>query len=345
MQYLLNVQRQLGANWSVEVGYLGSQSRHLYGFQNINQALPGPLNSINSRVPFANFGVISYVNDAFKGNYNAASVKLTRRFGDGLSLTTNYTFAKSIDNASGTRTQGLDTLFPQDSSCLECETGLSSFDVRHRWVLGAVYELPIGKGKPLNINNSVLNGIVGGWQLSTNTTIQSGVPQTLTIGIQSGTNTLVNDRPSYSGVGDGYAANPTPARWLRPRLVRRGARGPIRERRAQYDDHAAFPVDRYGAGEAFPAAEQPPHSGPGGSLQRVQPSGVGRTERKHPGGRGIPGRARQCRASGLRRHQLDGPPDAPDSTRAEVFVLSEEANRSWRRLDFRERIQCAEMSA
>ena len=38
MQYLLNVQRQFGGDWVVEVGYLGSQSHHLYGFQNINQA-------------------------------------------------------------------------------------------------------------------------------------------------------------------------------------------------------------------------------------------------------------------------------------------------------------------
>jgi hypothetical protein len=41
-QYLVNVERQLAANWSVEVGYLGSQSRHLYGFQTLNQAGPGP---------------------------------------------------------------------------------------------------------------------------------------------------------------------------------------------------------------------------------------------------------------------------------------------------------------
>jgi hypothetical protein len=217
MQYLLSVQRQLSANWLVEAGYLGSQSRHLYGFQNINQALPGPLNSINSRRPFANFGVLSYVNDGFNANYNAGSVKLTRRFGQGVSLTTNYTYAKSIDNASGTRTQGLDTLFPQDSSCLECERGLSSFDVRHRWVLGAVYELPIGRGKSLNINNAIANGFIGGWQLSTNTTIQSGVPQTLTIGINNaGTNNPLPDRPSYSGTGTGYAANRTPSRWFDP---------------------------------------------------------------------------------------------------------------------------------
>ncbi len=216
-QYLVNVERQLATNWALELGYLGSQSRHLYGFQTLNQAAPGPLNSIQSRVPYPTFGVISYVSDSLKGHYNAFSIKATHRYGDGLSLNTSYTLAKSIDNSSGTRTQGYDTLFPQDSRCMECETGPSSFDVRHRWVMGAVYELPFGKGKPVNIDNAVLDGIFGGWQLSTNTTIQSGVPQTLSAGkVQSGTNNLVNDRPSYSGVGDGYAADPSPARWYDP---------------------------------------------------------------------------------------------------------------------------------
>ena len=221
MQYLLNVQRQIGGKWVLEAGYLGSQSRHTYGFQNVNQAGPGPIASINSRRPFPNFGVLSYVNDTYSGNYNAGSVKLTRRFSQGVSVITNYTWSKSIDNSSGTRTQGYDILFPQDSTCLECERSLSSFDVRHRWVLGAVYDLPVGKGKMLGISNSVLNGVVGGWQLSANTTIQSGVPQTLSSGGNiAGTNNPVNDRPSYSGVGNGYMSKrvhtPTGVTWYDP---------------------------------------------------------------------------------------------------------------------------------
>ncbi|MEO8484623.1 MAG: carboxypeptidase regulatory-like domain-containing protein, partial [Acidobacteriota bacterium] len=216
-QYLVNVERQLATHWSVELGYLGSQSRHLYGFQTLNQALPGPLNSIQSRVPYPTFGVISYVHDQGIGHYNAFSIKATRRYGDGISLNTSYTLAKSVDNTSGTRVQGFDTLFPQDSRCLACETGPSAFDVRHRWVLGAVYELPFGKGKMVNINNGLINGIAGGWQVSTNTTISSGVPQTLSAGkVQSGTNALVNDRPSYSGVGNGYAANRSKTQWYDP---------------------------------------------------------------------------------------------------------------------------------
>ena len=60
----------------------------------------------------------------------------------------------------------------------------------------------------LGISNSLLNGFVGGWQLSANTTIQSGVPQTLSSGGNiAGTNNPLNDRPSYSGTGNGYLSN------------------------------------------------------------------------------------------------------------------------------------------
>src|SRR4029079_19429256 len=55
-------------------------------------------------------------------------------------------------------------------------------------------------------------------------------------------------------------------------------------------------------------------------------SGVARTQRKHPGGRGIPGRARERRAPGIRRHHLHGPADAADSARGEILILSGEAS-------------------
>jgi hypothetical protein len=218
MQYLLNVQRQIGLDWAVEAGYLGSVSHHLYGFQNANQAIPGATGSIASRLPFPNYGVIQLVADGSNANYHSGSVKATRRFSQGMSLTTSYTWSKSIDNTSGIRNQGFDTLFPQDSRCMRCDRALSSFDTRHRFVLGGVYELPAGKGKLWNIQNSAANTLFGGWDLSSSLTIQSGVPQTLTIGgvDNASTGNQGTDRPSYTGVGNGYAANRTPARWFDP---------------------------------------------------------------------------------------------------------------------------------
>src|SRR5262249_36388225 len=136
MQYLLNIQRQFGNNWVVETGYLGSESHHLYGFQNANQPVPGTVGTVSSRSPFPNYGVIQLVADGFNSVYNSGSVKVTRRFSQGLSFTSSYTFSKSLDNSSGIRVQGFDTLFPQNSTCLRCERAPSAFDTRNRFVAG-----------------------------------------------------------------------------------------------------------------------------------------------------------------------------------------------------------------
>jgi hypothetical protein len=135
-----------------------------------------------------------------------------------LSFTSSYTFSKSTDESSGIRPQGFDTLFPQDNRCLSCEHALSAFDTRHRLILATSYELPVGKGKALNVNNGVLDAVIGGWQASGNYTLQSGVPQTLSIGgvDNASTGNQGTDRPNYTGIGNGYAAVQTPSRWYDP---------------------------------------------------------------------------------------------------------------------------------
>jgi hypothetical protein len=200
-QYLLNVQRQVGQNWSFEMGYQGAQSRHLYGFRNINIATPagyvpnGTGTSVKFRTPFANMGGIQYVHDEGIGNYNALSAKVTRRFSNGFNVIGSYTWAKSLDDTSGVRVQGNDPLFPQDNRCLRCDYGLSAFDVRNRIVISTLYELPIGRGKLFRVSNSGVNALVGGWQLGGIFTRQTGAIATPQDGI---------DRSGIQGAGGNY---------------------------------------------------------------------------------------------------------------------------------------------
>jgi outer membrane receptor protein involved in Fe transport len=215
MQYLFNVQRQLPGDWLIEVGYLGNESHHLYGFQDPNQAPPGTVGTAVSRYPWPNFGIIQLVNDGANGNYNAVSVKATRRFTHGLSVISSYTWSKSIDDTSGIRSQSYDVLFPQNSYCIECERGLSSFDVRHRMVTSLVYDLPFGKGRQFNISNPVLNAVAGGWETGGIVTLQTGVPGTLAIGGVDNASTGEGgyDRPVATGSSP-YLSNPTPSRYF-----------------------------------------------------------------------------------------------------------------------------------
>jgi hypothetical protein len=157
------------------------------------------------------------VHDGGNTNYNSGSLKATRRFNRGLSLTSSYTYSKSIDDTSGIRTQGYDTLFPQNSDCITCERGLSSFDTRHRLVTSVVYDLPVGRGRSMNVTNPFADAVIGGWQIGGIWTMQSGLPQVITIGgvDRSGTGNGY-DRPIATLASNGYAANLTPSRWYDP---------------------------------------------------------------------------------------------------------------------------------
>jgi hypothetical protein len=180
---------------------------------NQNEGIPSTVGSAASHLPFGDFTFIQSVEDMGNAEYNSFSLKVSKRFSAGLSLIAAYTHAVSIDETSNIRNQGYDTLFPQNSYCIRCERGPSSFDTRDRLVLSPLYELPIGKGKPLNINNPVANAVVGGWQVGGIFTLQSGVPQNITIG--GGDNSLTQsgyDRPIATGVSSSIA-NPSPAGW------------------------------------------------------------------------------------------------------------------------------------
>jgi hypothetical protein len=214
-QYVFNVQRQLSGNWLVEGGYIGNESHHLRGFQDANQSVNGTVGTATSRAPYPDFTVIQLVQDGANGDYNSLALKATRRFSQGISVIGSYTWSKSIDDTSGIRTQGFDTLFPQNSYCIACERGLSSFDVRHRFVISALYDLPVGKGRTLNINNPFLNGVIGGWQAGGILTMQTGVPGNVTIGGIDNASTADGgyDRPSATGTSP-YLSNPTPSRYF-----------------------------------------------------------------------------------------------------------------------------------
>ena len=207
-QFLLNIQQQVGQDWSFETGYQGALSRHLYGFINVNVASPygtignGTATSVASRTPFANMGGIQYVHDEGTANYNAFSVKATRRFSNGLNVIASYTLAKSLDDTSGVRNQGNDELFPQDNRCIRCDYGRSGFDVHNRIVVSALYELPIGPGKLLPVHNKFLNAVVGGWQMGGIFTHQTGAVGTPLLGTDNSGIAAAGgnfDRPNPTG--------------------------------------------------------------------------------------------------------------------------------------------------
>lgn len=197
-QYIINIQRELDSKTVLEVGYLGSEGHRLERFRAVNEAIPGP-GSAASRDPYPEFGRIQEVDGEANSNYNAFTAKITRRFSDGLTYLAGYTYSKSIDDGSGIRTLGADSLFPQDSYCVKCERALSVFDTRHRVITSLLYELPFGKGKRFLNTGGFVNQVLGGWNLSSIITIQpNGFPLTVMDGDVSNVGAGF-DRPNATG--------------------------------------------------------------------------------------------------------------------------------------------------
>jgi hypothetical protein len=197
-QYLFNIQRELDNSTALEVGYLGSRSYRLERMFDWNEAIPGLVGTNQTRKPYPEFTKVQEIGNVAEARYNSLAVKLTRRLHQGLSVLAGYTFSKSTDNGSGIRVLNGDTLFPQNSFCLDCEWGLSVFDVRHRFVSSVLYELPFGEGKPF-AQTGVGSAILGGWQLSTIISKSSGFPRTAYVGTDRSNTGGGQDRPNVTG--------------------------------------------------------------------------------------------------------------------------------------------------
>jgi hypothetical protein len=105
--------------------------------------------------------------------YDSLQVKLDRRIGTSLFVETNYTWSKSLTNASGSQTGGdVNNRNPKtdrsltQTDVLKFEKSLQYTDYPHIFNVVAVYDLPFGHGKKLLNGSKVLDRIVGGWSVS-----------------------------------------------------------------------------------------------------------------------------------------------------------------------------------
>lgn len=198
-QWSFSVQRELARDTTLEANYVGNKGTHLLNRVNIGQgpAAPNPsacdpltggdptnaaaLCPAATRKPYANFtNILGFLDSEYNGysSYNAGNLKLERRTRS-LALLAVYTWAKSLDDKSAAAGVGSTNAFAghMDELNPRLDYGRSDFDVDHRFVASAVYQLPVGRGKRFGGNmNKAADLLVGGWQLTNITTFQRGFP-------------------------------------------------------------------------------------------------------------------------------------------------------------------------
>ncbi len=129
--------------------------------------------------------------------YNALQVRFEKRASHYISFEGGYTFSKATDDSSAGRNAWVGSLAsdnPQELDNLKAEHSISANDATHRLAMAIIADSPVGRGRWIGPNmNRFLDGVVGGWTLSTILTLQSGQP--IDIGMSQPTLDDGNQRP------------------------------------------------------------------------------------------------------------------------------------------------------
>lgn len=141
-------------------------------------ALPFPTftGSISQALrPFPQYSGLNDVwGDVGNSNYNSLQITSVQRLSHGLTFNFNYTYAKAFDD-TGANTIAAQTVTLRSAYNWTTEKARSQLPP-HVLNFFFVYDLPFGKGKKFESGKTIVDAIVGGWQLSGITTYRSGVP-------------------------------------------------------------------------------------------------------------------------------------------------------------------------
>ncbi len=216
-QWNFSLQKSLGRDTSLEVGYLGSRGFHLQRAHLINNTLPGP-GPLGPRRPFKTLtfvdgtkltpsstdaviqsetfpvSTINLLENSAQSWYDAGYVNLRRRYSHGLSFLANYTFSKDLANAPDFRSPMDESAIPQDNRNLALEKGLSC-DTRHRFAISSVYDIPAYR------RAEFARLITQNWHLSAIYQFQTGMPFTISVfGDTANSGTVLGENPIRANV-------------------------------------------------------------------------------------------------------------------------------------------------
>ncbi|HYZ83024.1 MAG TPA: carboxypeptidase regulatory-like domain-containing protein [Bryobacteraceae bacterium] len=163
----------------------------------------GPLSSRTisrrqSLLPFPQYSGESGVQRVFapfgNSSCNGATLQAERRLAQSLTFLLGYTWSKAIDDVNT----------PIDVYNRRLSRALSAFDTPHQFIGSWVYQLPVGKGRQLDLGGAA-NAILGAWDLSGIVRIQSGQPVTI-------------NTPAVNNGRSGKLDNPSIGQWFDTRV-------------------------------------------------------------------------------------------------------------------------------
>jgi hypothetical protein len=186
MNWNATYQYQLAATWLAELSYQGSAGVGLLNAWDHNSI---PLNISTDRAtldqiyqnpqaykPFTNFGRLDLWSNFGHSTFHSGTTKVEKRFSHGLTMTSFYTWGKAINDGDNDTFISSVTYYNR-----ALEKARASYDLRHRSVTYATYDLPFGKGRKWLNSGGMKDYFLGGWQISWIQTFQSGTPVSFTV--------------------------------------------------------------------------------------------------------------------------------------------------------------------
>jgi Carboxypeptidase regulatory-like domain len=202
------VERDLGAGFLFDVGYVHSHGVRIDSELNINAAAPGtgkagqPLYDA-----FGNASSIYGVIPFLSSDYNALQTQVKRQVGRRGSFGANYTYSKAMDSADSGSESGLTFNY---LGAISRNYALAGFDRTHNFELFGSYESPFGKGQRW-LQHGVAGYLAGGWQLNSVLSRTSGTPFSVTASATSlnapGNSQLANQLVSHVHILGGHGTN------------------------------------------------------------------------------------------------------------------------------------------
>ena len=197
--YNLSIQRQMPGRILLDVGYVGSISRHLINPLPINEPAAGsawaaqnqdPTKTattdgssalpIDMYRPYKGYGAIWDYTMGGTSNYNALQVNVNRRVSRTFQFGVGYTWSKALGTASQLYTSGNNPW-----NVRKADYGLTTFDRTQIVSINYIYNLPSVR-KDSFLDNPVGRVLLNGWELSGITSFGSGAPGNLTYNLQGG---------------------------------------------------------------------------------------------------------------------------------------------------------------
>jgi hypothetical protein len=207
-QWNLGIERLWLGKVAIKTSYVGSRGVHLERRYQGNAALPPGPGNINARRLYPEFTGLTQQESSASSSYHSFQLSGEKRFAKGLMFLAGYTWAKALDDSSSWNPNGDSTPFAQNPRDLKAEKGRSAFDLRQRFTLSYIYEVP------LRTSSRAGNLVISGWQTSGIVTLQTGFPTTPSMPGDIPNAGTGSTRPNLNGPGNLPVSQRTLDKWF-----------------------------------------------------------------------------------------------------------------------------------